>query len=414
MVNDETNNQVYNDYEEIDLRELFMVLWDSKWFILAVTTVFVLIAGIYSFFIAEPVYETSSEVYTPDYQLINETELLNDEYISFLRTPELKEQLIERYDLDITLDGMDRKLSVSTNEETNNVVLKLTDTDNVLAADLLNEWVRVFSVEVENYMSSINSNYMNKIESLMNTRENRYIEAENKLTEFEKTTNIGLVKMRLNTRNNKLVDYENRVLNLKNDITVLEEKNRLLKEQLQNTKEFIVTNETLEDSSMEALADLFRGNSNLQSLVTKKESINDIYMTIQRQLNQVDLDLATKREEVKILTNDIAVIDEEIVQLKEKLATLEERQKFLNLRLSETKQNYQSTENLYNSLVQNLEKEDYNISVISRAVVTETPISPNKKLNVAIAGVLGIFLSIFIVFVRKYFADEDLSESIAQ
>jgi len=414
VVNDETNNQVYNDYEEIDLRELFMVLWDSKWFILAVTTVFVLIAGIYSFFIAVPVYETSSEIYTPDYQLINGTELTNDEYLSFFKNPEIKQQLINKYNLDITMDGMDGKLSISADKEKNNVGLKISDVDNDLSADLLNEWVRLFSVEVENYMSGINNNYMDKIESLMTTRESLYIETENKLTEFEKNTNLSLIKARLNTRNSKLVAYENRLLSLKNDITILEEKNRLLKQQLQNTKEFIVTNETINDSSMEVLADLFKGNGNLQSLITKKESINDIYLTIQRQRNQADLDLVTKREEIELINKDIVVMDEEIVVLKEKVATLEERQRLLNLRLSEARQNYQNTENLYNSLVQDLEKEDYNITVISKAVVPEAPVSPRKLLNLAIAGVLGIFISIFIVFAKNLFIEKDLSESIAQ
>ena len=413
-MNNEANNPVYNEYDEIDLRELIMVIWDNKWLIFAITSAVVLIAGIYSFFIAVPVYETSSEIYTPDYQLINGTELTNDEYLSFFKNPEIKQQLINKYNLDITMDGMDGKLSISTDKEKNNVGLKISDVDNDLSADLLNEWVRLFSVEVENYMSGINNNYMKKIESLMTTRESLYIETENRLTEFEKNTNLSLSKMRLDSKNNKLIEYENRLLSLKNDIPVLEEKNRLLKQQLQNTKEFIVTNETINDSSMEVLADLFKGNGNLQSLITKKESINDIYLTIQRQLNQVNLDLVTKRVEIELINKDIIVLDEEIVVLKEKVATLEEDKGFLNLRLSESRQNYQNTENLYNSLVQDLEKEDYNITVISKAVVPEAPVSPRKLLNLAIAGVLGIFISIFIVFAKNLFIEKDLSESIAQ
>ncbi len=147
-VNNEANNPVYNDYDEIDLRELIMVIWDNKWLIFAITSAVVLIAGIYSFFIAVPVYETSSEIYTPDYQLINGTELTNDEYLSFFKNPEIKQELIKKYNLDITMDGMDGKLTLSTDEEKNNVGLKISDVDNDLSADLLNEWVRLFSVAV--------------------------------------------------------------------------------------------------------------------------------------------------------------------------------------------------------------------------------------------------------------------------
>lgn len=412
QINNQVNNQGYNEYEEIDLKELFMVIWDSKWLIIAITIALVLIAGIYSFFIAEPVYETSSEIYTPDYELVNGTSLNNDEYISFFRSPEIKQELINSFGLEeMTFDGLDNKLTVSTSDARNNVVLKLKDVDNQLAADLLNEWVRLFSRDVENYMSRINTRYIDKIENLMSNREARYIAAKNRLTEFEKKNNLSLYKMRLNTKNNQLVDYENRVFTLKNDIKVLEERNRLLVEQLEKTERFIVTNETLDDSSMKALVELFEGDSNLQTIITQKENINEIYMTIQKQLNDDELNLSSKKEESQLLNADIDVLEDEIVVLKEKVVSLDEEQKLLNLRLDETKENYQETERLYNTLVQQQEREDYNITTISRAVVPETSVSPNKKMNVAIAGVLGIFLSVFIVFIRKYFSEEDNSEA---
>lgn len=54
--------QVANEYEEIDLRELILDIWASKWTIIIITLAFILAAAIYSFFIVDPVYQASTTV----------------------------------------------------------------------------------------------------------------------------------------------------------------------------------------------------------------------------------------------------------------------------------------------------------------------------------------------------------------
>lgn len=46
-----------------------------------------------------------------------------------------------------------------------------------------------------------------------------------------------------------------------------------------------------------------------------------------------------------------------------------------------------------------------NAQIIDKAMVPEKPIKPNKKLNLAIAGVLGLMLSFGLIFVIEYFDD---------
>jgi len=42
-----------------------------------------------------------------------------------------------------------------------------------------------------------------------------------------------------------------------------------------------------------------------------------------------------------------------------------------------------------------------NLQVVDTAVVNENPVSPNVKLNIAIAFLLGIIVSVFIIFIRE-------------
>lgn len=53
----------------------------------------------------------------------------------------------------------------------------------------------------------------------------------------------------------------------------------------------------------------------------------------------------------------------------------------------------------------------YPAMVLDVPVILDSPISPNKKLNVAIAGVLGIMLGIFAVFFVEFMKEEDKVET---
>lgn len=73
-------------------------------------------------------------------------------------------------------------------------------------------------------------------------------------------------------------------------------------------------------------------------------------------------------------------------------------------------------ENIVNSLsskilelkvLQSFDSVEDKVVVLSAAAVPENPVTPNKKLNVAIAGVLGLMLSVFGVFLADYLKKEE-------
>ncbi|MBC7076492.1 MAG: hypothetical protein H5T98_10630 [Syntrophomonadaceae bacterium] len=55
---------------------------------------------------------------------------------------------------------------------------------------------------------------------------------------------------------------------------------------------------------------------------------------------------------------------------------------------------------------QSLNIAENNIITVSEALVPEEPIKPNKLLNIAVAGVLGLMLSVFGVFLVEYLKEE--------
>lgn len=88
--------------DEIDLFELAETLWKKKWFIVTITGIISVLALVYAFFIAEPVYEASAIIIPPnieDIKSFNEGRGSNgltlysplDVYREFLKTMKLKD-----------------------------------------------------------------------------------------------------------------------------------------------------------------------------------------------------------------------------------------------------------------------------------------------------------------------------------
>ena len=48
--------------EELDLKEIFWIIWDKKKIVLAITAILVLIAAIYSFILQTPKYKSTTTV----------------------------------------------------------------------------------------------------------------------------------------------------------------------------------------------------------------------------------------------------------------------------------------------------------------------------------------------------------------
>jgi len=115
---------------------------------------------------------------------------------------------------------------------------------------------------------------------------------------------------------------------------------------------------------------------------------------------------------LKVLKQEIAELegkDQEIEIMKKKIATSEELSEaeryfqtsiLLNSSFSERKL-YSGLINQINTLQERLNNcQDFKI--INYAQLPASPIKPNKKLNILIAGVLGLFVGIFVAFFLEF------------
>lgn len=310
--------------QEISLREIIEIILSGKWLIAGITAIAVLVSGIVSFFILDPVYEARAtlnitdnrEEGNPNY-LVKYVEQVTSHAVM---TDTLNSLGIDREELSIT--GLREKISTEIVENTPLIRIKVTDSDPELASIITNQiaasFIYYMRMQEQEELRSLARSEVEKIEAEL---------------EIHRAT---LAK---------------------------------LEEELKNTPEFILTQKSLAgDSYLHAIESERRRAAEAGGLQLLDEEINPVYTSLQQS----------------------------ITDLRVEMKKLEARKEELIQRIEET--GFISSQH---------------IIITSPAIPPERPIAPKKALNIAIAGVVGLMVSVFIVFFRHYWQTTSPSGTMA-
>ena len=154
---------------------------------------------------------------------------------------------------------------------------------------------------------------------------------------------------------------------------------------------------------------------NLPGLNVSEEVKNEIYFTLKNDLNQVKVRVSTLKEQVSYLDSRTENLRERITEKQARIDQVEMKLERLDRNIDRLKDSYESlSSNLEEARIANEEKES-SVRVMERAVAPENPLASNTKQNVAVAGVLGLFIGVLVAFFRNYMQgyepeEEDLEE----
>lgn len=190
---EERNNMPTYYEEEIDLREIFAILWKWKWTILGVTMAFMIIAFIVSKFFMDPVYEARTVVAPANINALNGSSLtyvVDAEIRSMLKLPQVSisnfgallvsDHVIIRSRQTLNLDQSLRKIrervKIEYDSSTNTTEIVVSGNDPQESSDLANELVN----QTITYARELNQEYLN---NMIATLEFQLEQAETKLAE---------------------------------------------------------------------------------------------------------------------------------------------------------------------------------------------------------------------------------------
>ncbi len=153
-------NQRNSEEIEIDLLELFSVLFSRIWLIASAGMFCALSCLVISSFVATPIYESTTKIY-----ILNKTDnaavtysdvqmgtQLTKDYAELIGSRYVLEEVMQKLSLDVEYKEMLKKVSVDTPTDTRIVSITVEDTDPVQAMNVANCVREVASSHIQNVM----------------------------------------------------------------------------------------------------------------------------------------------------------------------------------------------------------------------------------------------------------------------
>jgi len=147
--------------EEISLVELFDIIKKRLALIINLTLVGVLLAAVYTFFIAVPEYSSTTQLLvnrTQQTEVIQQSDIntnvqLINTYKDILKGPVILDEVREELDLDISHAALSNKLSISSENNSQVFSIAVNDTNPYDAAMIVNTTATVFQDKLDSIMN---------------------------------------------------------------------------------------------------------------------------------------------------------------------------------------------------------------------------------------------------------------------
>ena len=405
-----SEKQDYMETDVIDLRQIFTVLKKWRLVIITITILAVLTSGIMSYLVIDPVYEAKSMliVTMPDTatqrsaqsddleSVINTVSRLPlmtmNTYVGQLTSDTMYQRVLDRLDLEAkgystrNLAGM---VKAEVAKDSNIIMLKVQHTNPRLAADVTNALGEVYL----DYLSERNQNQMTKSTEFIQTQKHETDNKLNELLENLKQFNsdprsVEYLQKQFTTITDDLNQYQTNMDKAHVEVRQLEAGVLSLRENLANTPEML---------------NVTRAGQGTLDVVNTQE-INPVYVSLTDKLSDREALLAEKAASLEAmqatsvrLQGNLNTLQAELSakqinqqQLQNEIKRLEETQNLLAQKLTQTQ------------IASSIDLGGTTMNIASPALVPANPVKPNKKLNIAVALVLGLMVAMGLAFLLEF------------
>lgn len=410
--------------DEIDLIELFKVLWKNKIFIIAFTFIVTILAGLY-LFIASPWYKATALVEVGYY--------LNQDKITRLEdSSRIVESLKFKY-IDLEKNLLDKNVTVS------NISVVKNDrnffTIEVLARsnELAKEKIQAIVASAAKNTGNVLNNYLQKqdidlanVNREINFLQNNTIKTVSDQIAYIKNVTVGLIdtniayitKFQIPRIEEKISYIKNDVLQkTKDNLAALDKTLKVKEEEIQEKQKVLASYESLIQNS-EVLDENADNNKTLKIILAKQDLLNakNALLNEISSLNTQFQDLVSKKSDYESKIYSIEVTDLSALEnQKDKLEQVDleklraDKDTIFTTRLPELERRLTSLQSEeLNKLLDKralvelrLKESSYkNTGLVSDIMLSESAAKPKKKLVLAVAFMAGFMLAVFIVFVK--------------
>lgn len=384
------------DTAEIDLRRYIEIMWKWRLVIALLTIASVGVSAVLSFFVLSPVFETRVTLFVSDAaQSQQSTRPSTDSsvvdtvsripamtlntYMNQVTSPYLMNRVVSVIGNGLDASMLSEMVSAQVLKDTSLIEVRVQNTDKALAVRIAN----TVASEFVQFVSEMNQERMAK--SLQFLAEQEMVlkqdlqAAYDRLKQIQaRPENASAIAREIATKNQVIINLRQDLARAQAEVTLLSSELRQLEQQIAATPATIgeagaaspnPTYQALVASQAQKSAELASASARISASAQEISALESAVATLEGKLVSAQNEEAVAKADVDRLENTLSLLSSKVV----------EAQMAHSLNLGET-----------------------TISVVSPAIEPKNPVKPRKLVNMAVAGVLGAFVSVLLVFVLEY------------
>mgnify|MGYP006280687255 CR=1 FL=1 len=402
------NREPYYYEDVIDLRELVKTLLDYKWIIVGVTLLAALAAFLVSTFYLPPQYQASSFVTLTEPIIRAELDpsiqvspnLPDTEGLAELAEADAMIRVVSK-DLGLKVEDLRSFEWQASMQGQSQLKLQVTAPTADFAAEAANRWAELM-VSHLNDLYGTGDQTLETLEREVKLAKEEWTTAQTALEDYLPQSRVDVLEVRLAERKDMLSDTLTRIeynQDLVRDI-------QTLKAQVDNLKseQDLSTGKALSIIALQQRAS--GGISGAQFQIQGGEILGAEY-TLEEGMEELDGLLSAILNQNREIQEELTAIEESILNFSQEL----ESERFA---VEQLKEERDLARTAYTALANQLEEtkitqaqEEHSAKVGVEAVVPHTYVNPNEWLNMALAGLIGFFVTIGFVLIHDWWEDEN-------
>ena len=221
---------------------------------------------------------------------------------------------------------------------------------------------------------------------------------------FNETDNVETIESEIKYKTTKISSFKSRLIDIQLSLKKENAKKEQIITEMNEQEKILKLKKSIVDDQFfqQLISNISDDNLKIADLTYISEVTNPIYYNLAQQLISTNISINSLIAEDNQLKKNINDFNASLEELKKELTEKK-------LILSQLNREYSAKEKLYNNLYIQTEgirltetAEADLLKISSLAHEPKYPIKPNRKLNILIAGVLGLFVGIFVAFFLEF------------
>jgi len=400
-VTQDSQSYQLNSDDEIQLIDLLLVLWKRKWLIIIGTLICLIAAGITAF-IMPKIYEVSSsvEVGKVEDRFVEEAPVISQK----IKSASLKDKIVQEVSIPLEEISAEDFFKISSEGGKESLVATTK-----IETDRPDQGIKI--LEIIN--QAILKDHQEKIDEAKKEILDKIILNQNKIKDTQ--AQIESLKKELSDKiilnQNKIKDTQAQIESLKKELSnkitinkkwieIKEEKQKTLEKQLLDIQKEIIALQQIRERINKGEVEKVDIIGMVAYFNDFQARLNSLYYTQSQIVDQIPSQIQSYKENIAVLQAKLVSLDGlplKIRSYEEEIATLEGKL----VKLDDLPLQVQSYEEEIATLQGKLKK-IRETKVIDPPHSSYYPVKPKKKIILAIAGIVGLLISIFLAFLFDY------------